>query len=147
MDRALLGVAVELAICVGVGAALLCFVPRRASRAWATGLLTFVILGNLGPVIGVVVAQFSPPSFYLETGKNRLEFHRDQAGEVVGVSVNNPPPECLTYLKFGERTWAAALATITLTLVALALWRRAARENQRRSPRPTPAGRVSYRAR
>jgi len=128
MGGELVGVAVQLAICVALGAVLLRFVPRRASRAWATGLLTFVMLGNLGPVIGVVVAQFSPPSFYLETEKNRLEFNRNQAGEVVGVMVNNPPPECLTYLKLGERTWAVALATLTLTLVALALWRRAGQE-------------------
>src|SRR5262249_57907679 len=105
----------------------------NASRAWATGLLVFVVLGNLGPVIGGVVASFSPPSIYLETEKNRLEFNRDRSGEVVGVRVNNPPPELLTYLKLGERTWAIALATITLTLTALVLWRRAARQT------PAPA--------
>jgi hypothetical protein len=47
---------------------------------------------------------------------------------VVGVRVNKPPPEFLTYLKFGERTWAIALATIALTVTALVLWRRAVRE-------------------
>src|SRR5262249_31302956 len=104
------------------------FVRQNASGAGAIGLLVLVVLGTLGPVIGVVVASFSPPSIYLETEKNRLEFNRDQSGEVVGVRVNNPPPEFLTYLKLGERTWAIALATITLTLTALALWRRAARE-------------------
>ena len=124
----LVWVAVELAICVVLAAALLHFVPRQASRAWATGLLVFVVLGNLGPVIGVVIASFSPPSIYLETEKNRLEFNRDRSGEIVGVRVNNPPPELLTYLRLGERTWAVALATITLTLTALVLWRRAARE-------------------
>jgi hypothetical protein len=126
MGGELVGLAVQLALCVALGAALLRFVPRKASRAWATGLLAFVMLCNLGPVIGVVVAYFSPPSLYLETEKNRLQFNRDQAGEVVGVRVNNPPPECLTYLKLGERTWAVALATITLTLAALGLWHRAA---------------------
>jgi hypothetical protein len=35
------------------------------------------MLSNLEPLIGVVVAQFSPPSFYLETEKNGLEFNRD----------------------------------------------------------------------
>jgi hypothetical protein len=128
MGGELVGVAMQLAICVALGAALLCFVPAKSSRAWATGLLALGMLCNLGPVIGVVVAQFAPPRLYLETEKNRLEFNRDQAGEVVGVRVNKPPPECLTYLKLGERTWAVALATIALTLVALALWRRADQE-------------------
>jgi hypothetical protein len=122
--------AVYLAGWAVLAAALLFFVPRRASRAWATGLLAFVVLGNLTPIIGVVVAQFSPPSFYLETKKDGLEFHRDGSGEVVGVRVNNPPPEILTYLKSpaDDRTWALALGTITLTLMALVLWRRAALE-------------------
>ena len=120
--------AVQLAICVVFAAALLYFVPRKASRAWATGLLVFVVLGNLGPIIGVVVASFSPPSIYLETERDRLEFNRDRSGQVVGVQVNNPPPEILTYLKWGEQTWAIALASIALTLTALVLWRRAAGE-------------------
>jgi hypothetical protein len=124
-ELVLLGV--QLGICAVLAAALLRFVPQNASRAWATGLLVFVQLGNLGPVIGVVVASISPPSIYLETEKNRLEFNRDRSGDVVGVRVNNPPPEFLTYLRLGERTWAIALATITLSLTALALWRRAVR--------------------
>ena len=124
----LVWLAVELAICVVLAAALLRFVPQKASRAWATGLLVFVVLGNLGPVIGVVVASFSPPSIYLQTEMNRLEFNRDRSGEIVGVRVNNPPPEFLPHLRLGERTWAVALATITLTLTALALWRRATRQ-------------------
>jgi hypothetical protein len=128
--------AVQLALCVTLGAALLRFVPRKTSRTWATGLLILVLLCNLGPLIGFVVAQFSPPSFYLETKKNSLEFNRDSAGEVVGVRVNNPPPECLTYLHWGESTWALALGTITLTLVALVFWRRAAPE----APAPVPGG-------
>jgi hypothetical protein len=119
--------AVQLAICAVIGAALLRFIPPKASRTWAMGLLIFMMLGNLGPVIGVVVAQFSPPSFYLETEKNRLEFNRGPAGEVFGVRVNTPPPE-FSYLQLGDRTWAVALGNITLTLVALALWRRAGRE-------------------
>jgi hypothetical protein len=117
--------AVQLALCVALGAALLRFVPRKTSQTWATVLLILVLLCNLGPLIGFIVAQFSPPSFYLETKKNRLEFNRDNEGEVVGVRVNKPPPECLTYLKLGERTWALALGTITLTLVALVFWRQA----------------------
>jgi hypothetical protein len=125
VDSQLGKLAVQLAICVALGAALLRIVPRKTSRVWATGLLIFVLLGNLGPLVGLVVAQFSPPSFYLETEKNRLEFNRDNAGEVVGVRVNNPPPECLTYLRLGESTWALALGTITLSLVALVFWRRA----------------------
>src|SRR5260370_13090895 len=121
----LVGLAVQLAICIARGVALLRFVPRNASRAWATGLLAFVVLCNLESVIGVVDASFSPPRFYLDPEKNQLEFNRDQAGEVVGVHVNNPPAECLTYLKLGSRTWALALGTITFTLVALVFWRRA----------------------
>ena len=128
MDGELVWLAVQLAICVVLAVALLRFVPQKASRAWATGLLVFVALGNLGPVIGVVIASFSPPNIYLETEKNRLDFNRDRSGEIVGVRVNNPPPEFSTYLRSGERTWAVALATITLTTTALALWRRAAGE-------------------
>ena len=128
MESELGKLAVQLALCVALGAALLRFVPRKSSRTWATGLLIVVVLCSLGPLIGFVVAQLSPPSFYLETKKNGLEFNRDNAGEVVGVRVNNPPPECLTYLQWGESTWALALGTLTLTLVALVLWRRATPE-------------------
>lgn len=121
----LVWLAVYLASWAVLAAALLFFVPRRASRAWATGLLVFVALGNLTPIIGVVVASFSPPKVYLQTEKDGLEFNRDESGKVFGVWVNNPPPEILTYLKSPvDRTWAIALATITLTLTALVLWRR-----------------------
>jgi hypothetical protein len=124
----LLWLAVYLAGWVVLAAGLLFLVPRRASRAWATGLLVFVALSNLAPIIGVVVASFSPPKVYLQTEKDGLEFNRDETGKVSGVWVNNPPPEILTYLKSPtDRTWAFALATITLTLTALVLWRRAAR--------------------
>jgi hypothetical protein len=120
---------VYLAGWVVLAAALLFFVPRRASRAWATGLMVFVAIGNLAPIIGVVVASFSPPRVYLQTEKDGLEFNRDESGKVYGVWVNNPPPEILTYLKAPtDRTWAIALATITLTLTAMALWGRAAWE-------------------
>jgi hypothetical protein len=141
VDSELSKLAVQLALCVALGAALLRFVPRKTSRTWATGLLILVLLCNLGPLIGFVVAQFSPPSFYLETQKNGLEFHRDNAGEVVGVRVNNPPPECLTYLKLGESTWALALGTITLTLVALVFWRRATPEAPAALPGVSDPGR------
>ena len=67
MESELGKLAVQLAVCVALGAALMRFVPRKTSRAWATGLLILVLLCNLGPLIGFVVAQFSPPSFYLET--------------------------------------------------------------------------------
>jgi len=123
----LVWLAMYLAGWVVLAAALLFFVPRRASRAWATGLLVFVALGNLAPIIGVVVASFSPPRVYLQTEKDGLEFNRDASGKVFGVWVNNPPPEILTYLQSPvDRTWANALATITLTLTALVLWRRVA---------------------
>ena len=125
----LVWLAMYLAGWVVLAAALLFFVPRRASRAWATGLLVFVALGNLAPIIGGVVASFSPPRVYLQTEKDGLEFNRDESGKVFGVWVNHPPPEILTYLKSPvDRTWANALATITLTLTALGLWRRAALE-------------------
>lgn len=124
MGREMISVAVQLVVCVALGATLLRFVSAKASRAWATGLLIFAMILNLEPLIGVVVAQFSPPTFYLETEKNRLEFNRDQAGTVVGVRVNNPPSECLTYIKGDRPTWSMALASITLILVALFLWRR-----------------------
>lgn len=124
MGGEMIWVAVQLVVCVVLGAALLRFVPAKASRAWATGLMIFAMITNLEPLIGVVVAQFSPPTFYLEAEKNRLEFNRDQAGTVVGVRVNNPPSECLTYLKGDRPSWAMALASITLIMVALLLWRR-----------------------
>jgi hypothetical protein len=125
----LVWLAMYLAGWVVLAAALLFFVPRRASRAWATGLLVFVALGNLAPIIGGVVASFSPPRVYLQTEKDGLEFNRDESGKVFGVWVNHPPPEILTYLQSPvDRTWANALATITLTLTALGLWRRAALE-------------------
>jgi hypothetical protein len=121
--------AVYLAGWVVLATALLFFVPWRASRAWATGLLVFVALGHLAPIMGVVVASFSPPRIYLQTEKDGLEFNQDDSGKVFGVWVNNPPPEILTYLKSPvDRTWANALGTIALTLTALVLWRRAALE-------------------
>ena len=142
MGSELIGMAVQLAICAVIGAALLRFIPPKASRTWANGLLIVAMLANLEPVIGIVVAQFERPSFYLETEKNRLEFNRGPGGEVCGVTVNNPPPECLTYLKGpGERTWVIALATITLTLVALVLWRRAARQAPPLAGTADPGGR------
>jgi hypothetical protein len=55
----LVWLAVYLAGFVAVVTALVFFVPRRASQAWAIGLLVFVALGNLAPIIGVVVASFS----------------------------------------------------------------------------------------
>jgi hypothetical protein len=91
----LVWLAMYLAGWVVLTAALLFFVPRRASQAWATGLLVFVALGNLAPIIGVVVASFSPPRVYLQTEKDGLEFNRDESGKVFGVWVNNPPPEIL----------------------------------------------------
>jgi len=39
----------------------------------------FVALGNLAPIIGVVVASFSPPRVYLQTEKDGLEFNRDES--------------------------------------------------------------------
>jgi hypothetical protein len=121
--------AVTMAVWGILAAALLYFVPRRTSRAWATWLLGFVALGNLTPIIGVIGASFSPPKIYLQTEKDGLEFNRDESGKVYGVWVNNPPPEILTYLKGpSDRTWALALATIALTLTAIVLWRRAAWE-------------------
>ena len=123
MGTELLWVGLALVAAFALGAALLRFVPRKASRAWATGLLIVAMLNTIEPLIGVVVAQFSPPSFYLQTEKNRLEFHRSETGVVLGVTVKNPPPECLPYLQ-NRATWQLALGTITLTLVALLLWRR-----------------------
>jgi hypothetical protein len=124
MGRELLWVGLALVVAFVLGAALLRFVPRKTSRAWATGLMIVAMLNTVEPLIGVVIAQFSPPSFYLQTEKNRLEFNRDETGAVFGVTVNNPPPECLTYLQGNRATWQLALGTITLTLVALLLWLR-----------------------
>lgn len=121
--------AVYLAGWVVLAAALLYFVPRGAARTWATALGVFVVLGNLTPIVGVVVATFSPPRVFLQTEKDGLEFVRDEMGQVQGVWVNNPPPEMLTYLRGpADRTWALALATICLTVTAIVLGLRAAVE-------------------
>ena len=68
-----------------VALALLWWVPRPASRNWAFGLLIVAVISNLGALIVTVVAYFSPPSVYLDTEKNQLQFHRGEKGELFGV--------------------------------------------------------------
>jgi hypothetical protein len=97
--------------------ALLRFVPRPASRTWAVGLLIFAVISNLSTLIVTIVAYYSPPSVYLDTEKNQLEFNRGEKGEVFGVRVNNPPEEC----RVTDKNRPLALAAGNLALAAVAL--------------------------
>jgi len=107
-----------------VAVALLWSVPRPASRSWAVGLLIVAVISNLGALIVTVVAYFSPPSLYLDTEKNQLQFNRGEKGELFGVRVNNPPEECRVTEK--NRPLALAAGNMALTTVALVFLRRAA---------------------
>ena len=105
-----------------VAVALLRLVPRPASRTWAVGLLIFAVISNLGALIVTVAAYFSPPSLYLDTEKNQLQFHRGEKGELFGVQVNNPPVECRVTDK--NQPWSLAAGNLALTAVALVFLRR-----------------------
>src|SRR5262249_60835427 len=82
---------IELAFLGLVAVTLLWLVPRPASRTWAAGLLVVAVICNLGTVIVTVAAYFSPPAIYLDTEKNKLQFHRGEKGEWFGGRVNNLP--------------------------------------------------------
>jgi hypothetical protein len=107
---------------VVVSVALLWLVPRSASRHWAVGLLICGVLANLSALIVTVVAYFSPPTVYLDTEKNQLQFHRGEKGEVFGVQVNNPPEECRTTEK--NRPWDIAMGNLAIIVVALVFLQR-----------------------
>jgi hypothetical protein len=113
---------IALAFGVVVAVALLCFVPRSAYRHWAVGLLIFGVVANFSSLIVTVVAYFSPPSVYLDTEKNQLQFNRGEKGEVFGVRVNNPPEECRTTDK--NRPWDLAMGNLAVIAVALVFLRR-----------------------
>jgi hypothetical protein len=113
---------IGLAFGVVVAAALLWFVPRSASRHWAVGLLIFGVVANLSALVVTLVAYFSPPSVYLDTDKNQLQFNRGEKGEVFGVRVNNPPEECRTTEK--NRPWDLAMGNLAVIAVALVFLRR-----------------------
>jgi hypothetical protein len=113
---------IELAIGVVVAVALLWLVPRSASRSWAVGLLVFGMVANLSALIVTAVAYYSPPSVYLDTEKNQLQFNRGEKGEVFGVRVNNPPEECRTTDK--NRPWDLAVGNLAIIAVALVFLRR-----------------------
>ena len=117
-----------------VAAAILRFVPRRASRAWATGLLVFAVFGNFGALLGAVAAYLSPPILYLDTEKNQLHFNRGEKGELFGVQVNNPPEECRTFRN--DRPWSMAAGNLALAAVVLVFLRRASAG----VPDPSPEG-------
>jgi hypothetical protein len=107
-----------------VAVALLRFVPKSASRSWAVGLLAFGMIGNLSALIVTVVLSFSPPSLYLDTEKNQLQFNRGEKGELFGVVVNNPPKECRVTDK--NQPLEVAAGNLALTAVALVFLRRTA---------------------
>jgi len=101
---------------------LLWLVPRSASRNWAVGLLAFGVIANLSAMIVTVVMYFSPPSVYLDTEKNQLQFNRGEKGELFGVMVKNPPAECRVDDK--NRPWTLAVGNLTIIAVALVFLRR-----------------------
>jgi hypothetical protein len=103
--------------------ALIQFVPRPASRTWAVGLLVFAVIGNLGALVGATAAYFFPLSLYLDTEKHQLQFNRGEKGEVVGVMVNNPPPECRFFRN--ETPWSLTAGNLALAAVILVFLRRA----------------------
>ena len=113
---------IGLASVVVAVVALLWLVPRSASRSWAVGLLVFGGIANLSALIVTVVAYFGPPSVYLDTEKNQLQFRRGKKGEVIGVQVNNPPEECRTTDK--NRPWDLAMGNLAIIAVALVFLRR-----------------------
>jgi hypothetical protein len=113
---------IELALGVVVAVALLWLVPRSASRSWAVGLLVFGMVANLSALIVTAVAYYSPPSVYLDTENNQLQFHRGEKGEVLGVRVNNPPEECRTTDK--NRPWNLAVGNLAIIAIALVFLRR-----------------------
>ena len=113
---------VGLAFAGLVAVALLRLVPRPASRTWAVGLLIFAMISNLGALIVSVAAYFSPPSTYLDTEKNQLQFNRGEKGELYGVKVNNPPTEYRVTDK--NQPWSLAAGNLALTAVALVFLRR-----------------------
>ncbi len=113
---------IELGFGAVVAVALLWLVPRSASRHWAVGLLIFGVVANLGALIVTVVAYFSPPTVYLDTEKNQLQFNRGEKGEVFGVRVNNPPEECRTTEK--NRPWDLAMGNLAIIAVALVFFQR-----------------------
>jgi hypothetical protein len=113
---------IELGVWAVVAVALLWLVPRSASRSWAVGLLVCGMVANLSSLIVTAVAYYSPPSVYLDTEKNQLQFHRGETGEVFGVRVNNPPEECRTTDK--NRPWDMAVGNLAIIAVALVFLRR-----------------------
>jgi len=117
----LIGLAVGLVLLGLAAVMVLRFVSGPASRAWAIGLLLFMMLGNVGVLIEGVVALIWPPTLYLDTQQNQLEFNRGPTGEVFGVRVNNPPAECRGVR---NRIWDLAAGNLVLASVALLLLRR-----------------------
>jgi hypothetical protein len=115
---------IGLAFLGAVAVILLRVVPRPASRAWAVGLLIFAVISNLSALVVTVAAYFSPPTLYLDTEKNQLQFNRGEKGEWFGVVVNNPPKECRVTDK--NQPLGLAAGNLALTAVALVFLRRTA---------------------
>ena len=122
----MLGELLGLLASVALAAVVLLSVPRRASYAWAIGLLILAFLGNLTPVIEGVVSYYNPPMLYLDTKQNQLEFHQGKGGEVFGVRVNRPPPAYRTTRN--ELPWTLPLGNMLLLAVIFVFVRRAATE-------------------
>jgi hypothetical protein len=107
--------------------ALLRFVPRTASRTWATGLLIVAAVWNLGGFISKVVSYYNPNSFVLHTEKNELEFSRTEQGDIVGVRVHNPPAEYRSLLP-QERPWSLTVGNLFFVTLAWLFLRRSSAE-------------------
>jgi hypothetical protein len=139
----LVGLGVGLVLLVLVAVMLLRFVPRPAPRAWAVGLLLFMVVGNVGVVIEGVVALISPRTLYLDTQQNQLEFNRGSTDEVFGVSVNNPPADCRGVR---NRIWDLAAGNLALVSVALLLLHRSSLASTESGAEDQNAGGIPSRA-
>jgi hypothetical protein len=82
---------IEILIGVPVVAGLVLLVPRRAARAWAVWLLIcLIVLSIQGMGLGVF-SHYDADEMVLFTNDNELEFLKNQAGELVGVAISDPP--------------------------------------------------------
>lgn len=109
---------------VVIAVAILLLVPRHHSHGWAIALLIVAILGNLGSVIEGVVNYFDPPTLYLDTRDNQLEFNQGPAGDVVAVRVKNPPPSART--SRNNLPWTLPVGNLLLVVMVFVFLRRSA---------------------
>jgi hypothetical protein len=127
----------HLLIALPVAAALQLLIPRRFARAWAVWLLVCLIAGSLQWIGQGVYSHYHPDRLFLSTKGNQLEFQKDQAGEVTGVVVDNPP-ENFRASGSPQRSVSIAVGTLGLAFVILLLLLRA--EPVTAFPAPTISG-------